>query len=60
MKTEQLTQLANALMADALQAQDPVELFHALERLEKGAAAIHKLAQAANELATYGTYGRGE
>jgi len=58
MKTNDLTQLANALMADALQAQDPVELFHALERLEKGATAIHKLAQAANELAEYKSYAK--
>lgn len=56
MKKEQLTQLADFLLNDALQQQDEVALYHALERLEKGAKAIHDLTCAANELATYRNY----
>ena len=55
MKHEQLKQLADFLLTDALHQQDEVALFHALERLEKGARAIKDLTEAANNLAGYQT-----
>ena len=59
MKKEQLTQLADFLLNDALQQEDDVGLFHALERLEKGARAIKDLTEAAANLADYQTLPKG-
>ncbi len=40
---KRINQLADALLADTLLAENPTDLYHSLERLEKGMKALESL-----------------
>ncbi len=43
-------QLADALLADALQSENPTELYHSLERMEKGMQSLYYYVATKREL----------